>query len=337
MLKTLPYVLLLALLGAGVWYFFARPEGDVFDPEEAGFTITDTASIRRIFIAGRDGKRITLERSGPGAPFMLDGKYLALPALARQLLTTLHDQKPVYPVPERMHNAVVKGMASSSVKVEIYNHKGTLMRAFYVGAETPDYNGTYMLMEGAKRPYVIRLAQFEGYLQPRYATSWYDWRDRTVFNVSPDSIRRADVRYAPGDKRQSFTIERTPTGVQVTTTGPTTGEPNSTRAAQYLSFFQNVNSEGFLNGRRGIAENLSQAPKMCDIELTTPSGTQRVAVYWRYIDKRSKNLDESLFDPDRFYALINDGRDTVGIQQQAFDRIFRDGREFFVADTATRK
>lgn len=336
MLKTLPYILLLALLGGGVWYFFARPEGETFDPKEAGFTITDTAAIHRIFIASRDGKRITLERAPQSAGrWVVDGKYPALRAQIAQLLQTLHNQKAVYPVPAKMHNSVVQGLAASSVKVELFDKEGKTIRAFYVGAETPDFNGTFMLVEGAKRPYVVRLAQFEGYLQPRYATSWYDWRDRTVFDIPADNIRRIAVRYADS-KRQSFAIERTPNGIQVSTDGPAPGAPNLRRAEQYLGFFQNVNSEGFLNGRRGIRENLAQVPKMCDIEVATASDTQRVEVYWRYIDKRSKSVDESLFDIDRYYALLNGGRDTVGIQQQAFEKIFRDGREFFTVDTAGR-
>jgi hypothetical protein len=153
-----------------------------------------------------------------------------------------------------------------------------------------------------------------------------------VFNVPADSIQRVAVRYADASRR-SFAIERTGNGVQITTDGKTDGTPNTNRALQFLGFFQNLYSEGFLNGRRGVREGLAEVPKMCDIEVTTRSGTQRVSVYWRYIDKRSKNIDESIYDPDRYYGLINDGRDTVGIQQQAFERIFRDGREFFTADS----
>jgi hypothetical protein len=335
LLKTLPYILLLALLGAGVWYFFARPEGETFDPKEAGFAVTDTASIHRIFIADRSGQRITVQRAAQGGQWLIEGKDPVLPAQINQLLATLHNQKTVYPVPAKMHNAVVKGMAASSRKVELFDRSGKLIRAFYVGGETPDFNGTYMLMEGAKRPYVIRLAQFEGYLQPRYSTSWYDWRDRIVFNVPADSVKRVAVTYAE-DTRRSFAIERTGSGVQVTTEGAAPGAANSNRAIQYLGFFQNIYSEGFLNGRRGMRENLAVVPKMCDIEVTTPGGTQRVEVYWRLIDKRSKNIDDNIYDPDRFYALLNGGRDTVGIQQQTFERILRDGREFFVGDSTLK-
>lgn len=334
MRKTLPYLLLLILLGVGVWYFLRRPEGESFDPDEAGFTVSDTAAIHRIFLASRTGSRVTLERTPQG--WMLDGKYPALRANVRQLLTTLYKQKAAYPVPKGSHNFIVKGMAGGSVKVELFGKDGRPLRTFYVGAETPDFDGTYMLMEGAERPYVVKMSGFEGYLQPRYATSWYDWRDRTVFDVPAAAIQRASVKYAE-DPHQSFAISRTPEGIAVEMDGPAPGPANVRRAEQYLSFFQNVNSEGYFNGKRDVRESIATTAKKCDIELQTTGGTQRVAVYWEPVNQRSKNVGGELYDPDRYYAIINGGADTVGIQQQAFEKIFRDGREFFAADTVAKR
>lgn len=333
MRKTLPYLLLLALLGTGVWYFFNRPDGEAFDPDEAGFTIRDTAAVHRIFLASRTGNRVVLQRSARG--WILDGKYPVLRANIKRLLTTLYKQKAAYPVPKKSHNFIVKGMAGGSVKVELFGKDGRAIQTFYVGSETPDFNGTYMLMEGAKRPYVVTMSGFEGYLQPRYATSWYDWRDRTVFDLPADSVRRVAVRYAE-DPRRSYAVARTPAGIAVQVDGLASGTPNLRRAEQYLGFFQNVNSEGYLNGKRGVRESIATTAKKCDIELETASGTQRVAVYWEPVSQRSKNIGNEGYDPDRYYAIINGGADTVGIQQQAFEKIFRDGREFLEADTAGR-
>ncbi len=333
MRKTLPYLVLLIALAAGVWYFFSRTDGEAFDPDEAGFTVRDTAAVYRIFLASRTGSRVTLERTPQG--WMLDGKYPALRYNVRQLLTTLYKQKAAYPVPKGSHNFIVKGMAGGSVKVELFGKDGQALRTFYVGAETPDFNGTYMLMEGAKRPYVVTMSGFEGYLQPRYATSWYDWRDRTVFNVPAEAIQRASVRYAE-DPRRSFAIARTDAGIAVEMDGQASSTPNLRRAEQYLNFFQNVNCEGYFNGKLGVRESIATTAKKCDVELKTTGGTQQVAVYWEPVNQRSKNIGNEGYDPDRYYAVINGGADTVGIQQQAFEKIFRDGREFFAADTARK-
>jgi hypothetical protein len=183
---------------------------------------------------------------------------------------------------------------------------------------------------------VVTLSGFEGYLQPRYATSWYDWRDRTVFNVPAANIQRASVRYYE-DQRQSFAITRAPSGVTVEMDGPAPGAPNATRAQQYLGFFENLNCEGYFNGKRGVRESIATTAKKCDVELQTTSGVQRAEVYWQPVNQRSKNVGDELYDPDRYYAVINGGRDTVGIQQQAFEKVFRDGREFFAKDTVKVK
>jgi hypothetical protein len=65
---------------------------------------------------------------------------------------------------------------------------------------------------------------------------------------------------------------------------------------------------------------------------------QRVDIYWMAVNKRSKNLTESNdeipddYDPDRLYAVINNLKDTVVIQQFAFRDIFHKAYEFFQKD-----
>jgi hypothetical protein len=41
---------------------------------------------------------------------------------------------------------------------------------------------------------------------------------------------------------------------------------------------------------------------------------------------------DNRFDADRFYAVINNFKDTVIIQRETFDKIFRKGYEFYEAD-----
>ena len=61
-------------------------------------------------------------------------------------------------------------------------------------------------------------------------------------------------------------------------------------------------------------------------------------VYWVPINKRSKNLDVSDpdvpddYDADRLYAVINNNKDTVMIQQLVFRPIFRKLFEFYQSD-----
>jgi len=335
--NTLLLLGLLALLGVGAWFFVYRPDSsDGFDPEEAGFAIRDTAVIGRIFLADPHGGRVDLRRTRSG--WMLDGKYPALPAMMQQLMHTLYNQRAAAPVSKSAHNMVVTGLSSNHVKAEVFDTTGKRMRSFYVGGEVEGFNGTYMLMDGAKRPYVITLSSFEGYLTPRYSTSWYDWRDRTVFNIPADRVQSVAVTYEV-DTLRSFRISRTAAGVVATMPGtPPPAASNENRAKTYLGFFQNVNAEGYLNGRTGMTENFAASRRKCLVEVATTAGdTQRIAVWYVPFYERSKNGLEPIgqfgdFDADRYYAVMNGGRDTVFIQQQAFEKIFRDGPEFFAPD-----
>jgi hypothetical protein len=60
-----------------------------------------------------------------------------------------------------------------------------------------------------------------------------------------------------------------------------------------------------------------------------------IKVFGRPLDRRSKNLltpklgQPEDFDADRLYAVIHDGKDTVGIQNFVFDKIFRKGFQFY--------
>ena len=57
MSKTILYLVILLLLGFGIYYFiFNNNNGSPYGVSEAGFTIKDTGAIGKIFIAGADGE-----------------------------------------------------------------------------------------------------------------------------------------------------------------------------------------------------------------------------------------------------------------------------------------
>ena len=68
MRKTLIYIAILAILGAGIYYMLPGRNGTEtpFDPKEAGFTIKDTASIGKVFLAASDGESVLVERTDTG-------------------------------------------------------------------------------------------------------------------------------------------------------------------------------------------------------------------------------------------------------------------------------
>ncbi len=339
MRKTILYILLLAVLGYGVYYFlFAKREGG-FPVEEAGFTVKDTASIGKIFIVSAAGKSVLVERTDSG--WIVNKKYKVLKAPLRGLLRVLCEQTPLYPVPHSMHNTVVSSMAGTAIKVELDDRKGEKMRVFYIGGETKDFGGTYMLLEGAKRPYVVNMPGFKGYLAPFYTFSEGDWRDRTIFDLSPAQIKGISVQY-PEHPLNSFVLKagQDKPSVEANHDIMHMGSLNQRRASVYLKFFENVNCEGYLSGFKDMDSTLKAMPKYCSIELSGKQGQfQHLDIYWMPLNRRSKNITapspdvpDNKYDADRFYAVMNNYRDTIMIQRSVFNKIFRSAYEFYQAD-----
>lgn len=337
MRKTIVYILVLGLLGFGVWYFLFK-DTSVFEDDEAGFTVTDTASVYRIFLADKQGDTISLTRTDEG--WMVNGRYKASRGMINILLETFKRQYAAYPVQEAAHNNVIKAMAGTAVKTELFNKHGRLLKTFYVGGQVPANKGTFMLMEGAQRPYVVQLPAYQGYVTPRYSTKLKEWRDRTVVSIPPQELESVDVKYTAEDEYlNSFSLVRKGDGAFTIITHPElkmSGEPNPARVRAYAGYFQQVGLEGYLDGVTGLDSIIASVPKRCELTVKSKGGAmQQVDIYRMYIGKRSKNLQEDttlpqpVFDADRYYGILNNGRDTVIIQTQVFDKLLRRGYEFY--------
>jgi hypothetical protein len=78
--------------------------------------------------------------------------------------------------------------------------------------------------------------------------------------------------------------------------------------------------------------------KKCTIDVAGKNSSQHIEVYWMLKDKRSKNLLTPManhpneYDADRYFALINNNKDTIIIQRGTFEKIFRSCYEFFTPD-----
>jgi hypothetical protein len=335
MQRTIVYLLLLLILGGGVYFFiFRNGEENLFDKKEAGFTVKDTSDIGRIFLVKTNGESITLTRTD--SAWMLNNRYKARRGTVAGLLGTLTRQEAMYPVPEASHNGVVKVLSGNSIKVELYDRDGERMRVFYVGGQANNYEGTYMLMENAKRPYVVNIPNFHGFLTPIYSTDLAEWRELSVFRLQPDEIKEVSVQYAE-EPLNSFTIKQD--GKLTVDIHPElmAGKSlNEERAKAYLRFFDNVNCEGYLNGIDHLDSIISSVPLICKMDVISKAGRhQHIDIYRMPINKRSKNLRAEIpsrFDIDRMYATMNNYRDTVIIQSYTFNKLFRKGFEFYEQD-----
>jgi len=321
-------------MGAGV-YFFIFSDKDVYSRKEAGFTVKDTADVGKLFLVRTDGESVKLTRTDSG--WMLDDRYRARKGTVDNLLGVMKMQQAVYPVPEASHNGVISGLSGSSVKVEVYDRDGDRVTTFYVGGPAYNFSGTYMLLEGATRPYVVQIPNFHGFLTPAYSTDFAEWRDRTVVNLPPDQVQQFSIQYAT-DSQSSFTILNDGAEPKVVPAQElsATSSLNTRRTQSYLKFFTDIYCEGYLNGTEKIDSIISSVPRFCTMDITAKNGwKQHIEIFKMPLNRRSKNLataKDGDYDIDRFYGVINNYKDTVLLQAFTFDKFFRRGIEFFEED-----
>lgn len=341
MKKTFLYLVILAILGAGVWFFFFRqPESEAPLTKEGihedAFQVKDTSDIGMIFLASRDGSKLTLRRTERG-DWWMDNRYPATRGLVKQLLGTLAQQQPVAPAAENLRDAVVRQMAGSAIKVELYNRKGQRFRTFYVGDEAVNYTGTYMLIENASRPYVVQVPLFRGYLTPRYQPGSPDWRDHRVMQASGSQISRVEVRYADSTQH-SFTITQDASGAASVQSGISGKTPVDQNLRYYLASFDTLNVSKYVNGAGNLDSLLREMPRFATVSLTDKGGRkQEMDVYYYPLNRRSKNLtsapgDRGInndYDGDNFFGIFNGGKDTAIIQRQMFNKVLRKASDFY--------
>ncbi len=339
MRKTLLYLVILAVLGFGIYFFLLKKTDSPYSADEAGFTIKDTGAIGKIYIVTNDGDAVLVERTD--SAWMVNKKYRALPSMLNLLMGTLAQQTALYPVTKNAFDNVIKSMSTDGIKTEIYGRDGKKMRVFYVGGTAVNNTGTNMLMDGAHTPYVVQVQGFDGYLTPRFTTNIKDWRDRTVFSMPAEEIKTISVQYA--DKPINSFVVNNDNGTINVKADPEImnhlDSINQRKAHIYIKYFTNVNCEGYLNGVAGMDSAISKAPKQSTIDIVGLHGQhQHADIYWMGLNKRSKNVTQSDpdvpddYDADRLYAVINNGQDTVMVQQQAFKKIFRKAFEFYQKD-----
>lgn len=341
MKKTLLYVVALAVIGAAVWYFVFRDK-DAFAKNEAGFQVEDTAAIYKIFLADKKGGQILLERNDEG--WILNKQYKVIQQSVNTILTTVNRQVAQYPVPQTAYDNVITMLAGQAIKVELYDKSGDKIRVFYVVGQANNNAGSYMLMEGSDMPYVVQIPGFQGYLASRYSADIADWRDRSVFDITEKDLKSVTVTY-PDLPLNNFTMKRNAANEmevdadKVLISGKTL---NKRRVGVYSKFFEKIYSEGYLNGTIKLDSIIKSVPKMCAIEATAANGsTQHADIYLMPVNRRSKNMltpfpgIDNHYDADRFYAVINNFKDTVIVQRMTFDKIFRKAYEFYEADDTT--
>ena len=343
--KRIRILLIFALSSISLYLVFVKTKS-TFGKEITDFAVKDTSSIVKIFMANKGPDRTTLERDKQGGVWTVNGQYKARLDMVNTLLETICDVDVVAPVAKHAYNNVIKMMAASSTKIEIYTKSYRiklfnkiflfpyikLEKVYYVGVPTQDKQGTLMLIEGSKVPCITFIPGFNGFLSTRYSAHSSDWRDRSVFSYLVGDIKSVIIK--PQDQNESFEIDNV--GVRKYQLKSLSTNQNiavdSLKIFDYLTSFYQLNFEYFTDAMNKVeVDSIKKSKPHYEIIITDINGkTNTIKTFIRkapigYVDVLGY---PRAYDMDRLYALINNGKDFVIIQYFVFDRIFKKLSDF---------
>jgi hypothetical protein len=211
MKRTVVLLILFVLLGTGAYFLMENQDKSSTTSwnENGDFAIENVDDIYKIFIADKQDYRVLLERKN--GYWTYNKKFKAKQTQIDDLLTTIKSVRMKYTTPRGAENQMRKNLATSGVKVEIYDKNDNQMRVYYVGGATANSLGTYYIMEGATEPYVMHIPFFQGMLKGKFLKQNDDWKDLMMFGEQVEDIKSVSVDY-PKQKSKSFKIERTSAG-----------------------------------------------------------------------------------------------------------------------------
>ncbi|MBL8010897.1 MAG: hypothetical protein JNJ64_09835 [Flavobacteriales bacterium] len=330
MKRTLLIVLVALVLGAVAWWLAMHDRGTTLSGPLTDFAVADTAAVDRIFIAEPDGRTVDLRR-GAGGGWTVNGRLDANPIQVNLLLKTFLRVEVRAPVPKSAEANVLRVMAGTAKRVEIYTGGDRPDRIWFVGHSTKDHFGTYMLLEkpGTGRstvPYVMGMSGFTGYLTPRFHVDLDVWRS-SILLQERDLAALREVRVErPGTPGAGFRVALDEGGTPTLLDEAGAVLPMDSAAVRDMLLpLRGLNFE-YVERQLTAAErdSVMRSTPLHRLTLVRRNGDERTIPFWAkgaYAGQRDAMgilLKEE--DVDRVYATVDDTV-LVAVQRLGSDRL----------------
>ncbi len=161
--------------------------------EDRNFGVENIDDVQKIFLAQKNGDNILLTRNDNS--WTVNNKFNVFPNTIHHFLETIKNLKVNSIPPKAAYEEIMKGIATSGIKVEIYNRKNELIKTYYVGGVTQNEEGLYCLMDGSNQPYITNIGTAPINLRVRYEIKEEDWRDRSLFDLPSKEINNVSIRF----------------------------------------------------------------------------------------------------------------------------------------------
>lgn len=305
----------LLVLSVLVYHKISRPS--TLNKSERDFAVKDTASITRIRISNKNREMSELVRTDSG--WIVNGKYPIRPDAYFNLMEAIKRVEVFYPVPQSQRELVFRSLAHQAIKVEIFKGKNCIKK-YYLGGETPDGQGTYMLLsyeneddKNYENPMVTGIPGFVGFLSPRFITKEEWWRSTEILKAHPSEIQQIEMNNLLFPD-SSFVIRSNNGTAFVLLDHKGNALPaNPFKLKQYLSYFLSLHIELYFTIHdKSIADSLMKkgVPFRIFTVVKKNGKKEKFSCYRRPVDSGKDDEFKAAYsyDPDRFYLLKNCGK-----------------------------
>lgn len=314
---------------------------------EQNYHIDDPQTITKVIIDDKDGNHLELVKQNDS--LWQANNSPANMKVVDMLLSTLKDMRIREPIAQAARNNIVKQLAASGKSVKIYQNtytinlgfiklfkKEKLTKTIFVGSETQDNMGTYMMLKGEDNPCIMYIPRLKGYLSTRFSALEDFWKSHAVFKYNKDEIAQIKVEI-PNQNNESFTLSKNGEGFDFILL----------ESEQKLQTFDTLKVKALLSScfelnYESVAKNISKLEQdtifgkhpAFILTVKDNKGKENILkTYSKLHDPTSIAQGEDdfyrIFDVNRCYALHSNNKDTLIMQFFVLDNLLKPASYYF--------
>lgn len=241
--STIALSAILLILVAG--YFLYLSSGN--EPDNI-FHIEDGSLVTEIemdkVVRGEPAESMKLTKNEAG-DWMVNDQYTAITTKVENLIKTMTQIRVVAPIEKAGQASGLQLLKKNHTKVRISGEDGEL-KEYLIGATDSQHSANIMMIDGGEKIYMVSKPGFTGYVSVFFSTRSIEWRERILFNLTPQNIKRIVIDYPTTPEEAGFELRRDAEG------DPWMMEEgviaNLDQAGRYVDFFEGkISAESFAN------------------------------------------------------------------------------------------
>ncbi len=318
---------------------------------EQNFHIKDTNKITKIVIEDREKNISKVVKQD--SIWMVNDKFQASPLMVSTMLETLREMRIREPVARAAHENIIKQLSARNTRIDVYTEsyfinlgfiklfkREKLEKSIYIGNETMDNTGTFMLIKGTENPCVIHIPNFRGYLSSRFTAVENDWKMHTIFKYKPQEIASIKVEI-PDYPQEGFELyaEENTFHIKRLADGELLKDFDTLKVTAFISSFFELNFENIATNIPQIHKDtiFSKNPSFVFTVKDKAGKEKKLKTFIKmnegtWVSENDKTNFYEIFDINRMYGLMDGSSDTLILQYFAFDNIIKPVSYFYDAN-----